>query len=377
MKITANAGELADALALAASLIDAKIKIPALSAVLIKATSDAVTVTANVLDFALTLIMPAVVEAAGELAVPGVTLAALTAGFPGDATISIASDSSIARVSCGRAYFRLPTVPIEDLPPPPALGKELGRAELAREELLTLLRIGFAASTEKTRYYMNGILLHDTDEGLVAAATDGHKFCRAIVPTAAGLSSDHKLIIPSPAVEIVGKILRGDKDAERVTLRRSRTLFELQTLRAAFASKLIDGSFPNYARFLPKPSSNTITVDRANLLQALARVGAMAGEHRLAVVGLSWGAEEAALRVCLADSDAANDVIVAESAGRGRVAARIRLLVELLDAFDGARVRMDSRRGAEPILITSPNDDPELLAVLTPCTWAAQASQAA
>ena len=102
----------------------------------------------------------------------------------------------------------------------------------------------------------------------------------------------------------------------------------------------------------------------------------MAGEHRLAVVGLSWGVtDEATLRVCLVDSDAADDVIVAESAGSGRVAARIRLLVELLDAFDGERVRMDSRSGAEPILITPPNDD-AVLAVLTPCTWA-QAERAA
>ena len=205
--------------------------------------------------------MPAVVEAAGELAVPGGTLATLAAGFPADATIAIHGEESVAIVSCGDSRFRLPTVPIEDLPPPPALGEELGRTELAREELLALLRIGFAASTEKTRYYMNGILLHDTNEGLVSAATDGHKFCRASVPGAAGLSSDHKLIIPSPAVEIVGKILRGDRDAERVTLRRSRTLFELETMRATFVSKLIDGSFPNYAKFLPKPSSNTITVD--------------------------------------------------------------------------------------------------------------------
>jgi DNA polymerase-3 subunit beta len=370
MKITASAGSLSNALALAASLIDANIKIPALSAVCIKATGDALTITANVLDFALTLTAPAAIEAAGMLAVPGATLAALAAGFPADATISIRGEGSVSIVSCGRARFRLPTVPIEDLPPPLALGEELGRVELAREELLALLRVGFAASTEKTRYYMNGCLLHDTNEGLASAATDGHKFCRAIVPGAAGLSSDHKLIIPSPAVEIVGKILRGDKDAERVTLRRSRTLFELETMRATFVSKLIDGSFPDYARFLPKSSNNTIIVDRAELLQVLARVSAMAGEHRLAVVGLSWGAEEAALRVCLADSDAADDVIGAESAGRGRVAARIRVLVELLDAFDCERVRMDSRSGAEPILITSPHDDAELLAVLTPCTWA-------
>ena len=58
----------------------------------------------------------------------------------------------------------LPTFPIGDLPPTPTIKNETGCIELGRKELLTLLsKPSFAISTDATRYYLNGILVHDTD----------------------------------------------------------------------------------------------------------------------------------------------------------------------------------------------------------------------
>jgi DNA polymerase-3 subunit beta len=142
MKVSAKAGMLADALALAASLSDNKYtkEIPALTAVRLKATDGAVTVTADVLDHAVTLSVPAAVEASGEeVAVPARRLAALAAAFPAEATIEIQSDGSIARVDCGRSHFRLPTLALENLPPVLRLTEETGSIDLAREKAATLL----------------------------------------------------------------------------------------------------------------------------------------------------------------------------------------------------------------------------------------------
>jgi DNA polymerase-3 subunit beta len=251
MKISASAGSLANAFALAAGLITPKIKIPALAAVRIKAAGDVATITTNVLDFALALTLPASVEAAGELAVPAGRMAGLAAGFAADAMIEIRMEGPVGIVACGRSRYRLPCIPLGDMPPMLALAEETGRIEFAREEALALFkRPAFATSDEETRFYLNGILLHDVGEGLAAVATDGHRLCRLVIPGAAGLSSDYKLLIPNAAVEIARKILR-DKDSERVVLRRSRTLLEIATARATFVSRLIDASYPAYERLIP------------------------------------------------------------------------------------------------------------------------------
>jgi DNA polymerase-3 subunit beta len=187
------------------------------------------------------------------------------------------------------------------------------------------------------------------------------------------LSSDRRLVVSAPAIKIVGKML--DKSTERVVVRRSFSLVEFSTAKASFVSKFLDGTFPDYTRVVPAPSGNGVVVDRAALLAALARTSAVAGDHRFTVAGLSWDAVDSSLRICLAGNDAADDFIAAESAGKGRVATRIRLLAEQLDAFDGERVCIDSRGATEPILITSPDDD-AMTAVLMPCTWA-EAARAA
>src|SRR5262249_12920487 len=177
MKITASASEIADAFALAASLFST---LPAtmkrscfemLGAVHIKAADDAATIPANALDPALTFTVPATVATAGELAISAARLAALAAAFPATATVEIAGEEEqVAHVRCGRSRFKLATLPLTHLPAAPKLTEETGRAELAREELLTLLRPAFAASTEQIRFYLGGVLLHNERTNLASSA---------------------------------------------------------------------------------------------------------------------------------------------------------------------------------------------------------------
>jgi DNA polymerase III subunit beta len=380
MKIAANAGELANALALAASLSSSNkgiSNIVGLEALCLAAADDELTIAADVLDFAITLTVPAVVESPGEVAVSASRLSALAAGFLPEATIEIQSDGTVCRVGSDRSRFKLPTIALEDLPAMLKLTEETGNVALAREEAATLLvRPAFAVSTEKTRYYLGGILLHDHEEALTAVATDGRRLVRIRVPGATGLSSDFRLIVPNAALKIIAKLL-GDKSVERVTLRRSKTLLSVEGVGFVFVSKLIDADFPSYTRIVPKPSSNTVTVDRIELLRALDRVAAVVdpGQRRV-VVGLTWTEQQPALRLGLTNSDDADDVVTAEVTGCGRVAVQISLLTEMLHALGGQRVRIASDGGINPILL-SDIDRSDFLGLQMPYQWPARATQAA
>jgi DNA polymerase-3 subunit beta len=380
MKITANAGELAAALALAASLSSDNKRISSiagLEAVRLAAADDKLTIAADVLDFAIALAVPAVVESPGEVAVSASRLSALAAGFLPEATIEIQSDGAVCRVGGGRSRFKLPTIALENLPAMLKLAEETGRVALAREEAATLLvRPAFAASTEKTRIYFGGVLLHDDEGALAAVATDGHRLVLTRVPGARGLSAaDFKLIVPNAALKIIGKLL-ADKSNERTTLHRSQMLLSVEGARFVFVSKLIDGIFPNYPKFIPKPSGNTVTVDRVEFLRALDRIAAVAEDQsRYRVVGLMWSEGEPELRLCLVGSDAADDAIAAEVTGKGRTAAQIHLLAEMVDELNGKTVNIDSGGAGQPILILD-SDDEGALGLVLPFAWVVQAQAA-
>jgi DNA polymerase III subunit beta len=376
VKLVANAGELAAALALAATLgEDKRVRnLHSLEAVNLATDGTTVRIGGNVLDHAVSLTVPADIETPGALAVSGQRLAALSAGFSKDAKITIGDDGVAARVTCGRSRFQLPVIPQGELPAVPAIDEEIGRSELVREDALTLFdRPLFAAPT---RFYLCGIFLHDSDGALAAVGTDGHRLCRTIIPGAAGLSQDDRLIVPRAAVKIILKLL-ADKSNERIVLRRSAALLAVEGAKFNFTSKLIDATYPDYKRAVPKPSNQTVTVERAALVQALGRVRAVADPATRAkpLCSLAWQDNE--LRLCLAGHpDAADDVIDAAVDGAGRTAAQIGHLAELLEGINGKRVRLDAADALAPVLITDP-DDADFLVVQMPCRVPFETSQAA
>jgi DNA polymerase-3 subunit beta len=381
MKITANAGELADALALAAALADdaRTRKIQALGAICLTTIDAGLEIAGNVLEHALTLTAPATVETAGALAIPGGRLAALATACPRESQIEITTDGAGARALCGRSRFRLPAIPLDDLPAPLTLAAETGHVKLAREEAVKLFtRPLFAASAEPTRYYLNGIFLHDIDEGLAAVGCDGPRLCRVVVPGAGGLSQDRGLIVPRSAVKVILKLL-GDKSCKRIVLRRSANLFAVEAARFAFISKLIDGTFPDYARVIPSWADNAVTVAVGDLASALERVAAVVDPDAktMRLVGLSWTSDEPVLHLCIPGHDElADDIIDAEATGDGKVAVQIHHLRDLINELPGARIRFDAGRGMAPILVTN-SDDPHVLAVQMPCVWPFERAEAA
>jgi DNA polymerase III subunit beta len=379
MRVTLQAKPLAAAMQQAASLVDSKFRIAALYHARLVAEGDGLSVATNVLDFALKLSLPAAVETAGEIAIPSEKLADLAAGFPGDADVTINGDEKIATIVCGRSRFRLPTLPIGDLPSTPEIADEIGRVELERKELLALLsRPLFAISTEETRFYLCGLCLHDVEDGLAAVATDGHRLARAIQRGASGLSHDRTLIIPQRAIKILLRLL---KDAEgAIALSRSQSLLEVSAPNNfRFITKLIDAKYPAYERLISASTDHAVTVDRAALVQAVARIAAVAPDTtRQPLIGLTWKAPDPALHLCIPGApDLADDPVEAETAGRGRVAVQIRHLAQLLDGFEADQVRIDTDNSAgATILITDPHDA-DFTIIQMPCVWSTEASQAA
>ena len=226
---------------------------------------------------------------------------------------------------------------------------------------------------------MNGILFHDRDGRLALVATDGHRLAKCRIPSAP-FSLDHSCIVPNATVAALVKLL--DKTvAEDVRLRRSKALLELTAPGVVLTSKLIDGTFPDYARVIPAAPKNSATIDHADLVAALTRLEAVSEPSKTVatLVGLSWDPAEPVLRLALPHQpSAADDVIAAAVAGNAPVqtAAQLRHIVELVDELYGKRVCIATAGADNPILITDPEDD-AILVVQMPCRVAPNQSRAA
>src|SRR6202007_1747563 len=111
------------------------------------------------------------------------------------------------QVNAGRARFTLSTLPRDDFPVI-AEGDLPTGFELPAATLRQIIdKTRFAISTEETRYYLNGIYLHVSDDELKAAATDGHRLARFTLARPDGAEGMPDVIVPRKCVAELRKLL--------------------------------------------------------------------------------------------------------------------------------------------------------------------------
>jgi len=109
-----------------------------------------------------------------------------------------------------------------------------------------------AVSTEETRYYLNGINLEFTPDGVVMAATDGHRMIVLRQPYGEhGATGAHaSVIVPR---DLVAKLKVRHKVVEETTLTIAddgKLTFE--HAGEMFGGARVDGTFPDYRRVVPQ-----------------------------------------------------------------------------------------------------------------------------
>jgi DNA polymerase-3 subunit beta len=179
MKATIERATLLKSLGHVQSVVERRNTIPILSNVMIEATEEGgIRLMATDLDLQINETVPANVTQAGATTVSAHTLFDIARKLPEGSQVELSASEGKMQINAGRARFNLSTLPRDDFPVI-AEGDLPTRFELPAATLRQIIdKTRFAISTEETRYYLNGIYLHVTDEAqplLRAAATDGHR----------------------------------------------------------------------------------------------------------------------------------------------------------------------------------------------------------
>ena len=287
MKVTLERAALLKSLGHVHRVVERRNTIPILSNVLLRAEGGSLQLRATDLDLEITESLAADVGQKGATTLPVHVLYDIVRKLPDGAQVSLetAGDSGQLLLRSGRSRFNLQSLPESDFPDLNA-GDLSHKFTLAAGDLKKLIdKTQFAISTEETRYYLNGIFMHTTEvDGhtmLRAVATDGHRLARVELPAPAGAAGMPGVIIPRKAVAEVQKLV-DDMTAEIIV--------EMSTTKARFTfgdvvltSKLIDGTFPDYARVIPTGNDKRLTVERAQFADAVDRVSTISSERGRAV----------------------------------------------------------------------------------------------
>ena len=367
MKATIERATLLKSLSHVQSVVERRNTIPILSNVLIEASTDgSLKLMATDLDLQIVDRVEAQVETAGATTVPAHTLFDIVRKLPEGSQVSLSAAEGKMLVVAGRARFNLATLPRDDFPVI-AEGELPTKLELPAETLKQIIdKTRFAISTEETRYYLNGIFFHVSDEAqpvLKAAATDGHRLARVTVTRPDGAQGMPDVIVPRKCVGELRKLLDEVDGTVGVSLSASKIRFDLGT--AVLTSKLIDGTFPDYSRVIPTGNDKLLKLDPQSFMEGVDRVATIASEKTRAVK-MSLEKDKVTLSVTSPENGTAAEEVSGEYNSDGfDIGFNARYLLDILGQIEGDTVEVHLADAAAPTLIRE-NDKAPALYVLMP-----------
>ncbi len=283
MNFKADRATLLKTLAHVQSVVEKRNTLPILANVLIVAREGRLSLTATDMEIAVVQDVAAAVVQDGAATAPAATLYEIVRKLPDGVEIEIShrGGETALQLRAGRFATSLNALPVEDFPAMTA-GSLGHRFALPAGVLRAMIdRSRFAISTEETRYYLNGIYLHATEsEGapvLRAVATDGHRLARVEEPLPEGAAGIPGVIVPRKTVAELRKLIEETSDQVTIALSDTRIQFTLGPV--TLTSKLIDGTFPEYDRVIPRGNDKVLRVVKKDFAEAVARVAAISLER--------------------------------------------------------------------------------------------------
>jgi len=368
MKATIERATLLKGLSHVQSVVERRNTIPILSNVLIEATGEgSLRLMATDLDLQINETVPAAIDQPGATTVSAHTLFDIARKLPEGAQVELSAAEGRMSIVAGRARFSLATLPRDDFPVI-AEGELPTSFELPAETLKQIIdKTRFAISTEETRYYLNGIFLHVSDDGsqpvLKAAATDGHRLARVTVARPDGAEGMPDVIVPRKCVGELRKLLDEIDGSVGVSLSNTKIRFDLG--QALLTSKLIDGTFPDYSRVIPTGNDKILKIDPRSFEEGVDRVSTIATEKTRAVkMGLDR--DKIVLSVTSPENGTAAEEVPGDyTALPFEIGFNSRYLLDILGQIEGDMVEVHLADAAAPTLIRE-NDKAPALYVLMP-----------
>ena len=265
MKLTVLQENLKKSVNLVSHFISNKAQLPILSNILIRADKSKLTLSATNLENSITTSIAVKIEKEGEIAVNGKVFNEVISNLSSGA-VDIEVLKEQIKLTSPNFKSNILGSNTSDFP---KLPKNLGKNPiiLEKEEFIkSLSKVLFSVSLDETRPVYTGVWFIFNNKNLTLVATDGSRLTEIVLKTKI-TSDDFSLIIPK---SILNEIIRIEED-ENIEMsydkENNQVVFKIGDI--LLSSRVIEGSFPDYKKIIPKSSESVINIDKLELEKAV------------------------------------------------------------------------------------------------------------
>ncbi len=224
--------------------------LPVLSCLLFEINKTTLNIKATNLDVGVELSIPAKSDSESIVAVPAQTISSFVSQLNDqDGTVRMELVSGNLHISSTRSKVIIKTVPPEDFPSIPRITE--GQSTTLPSEILVkgLKSVWYSASISSVKPELASIFVYKSADFLVFAATDSFRLAEKKIKLINATEFDD-ILIPFKNISDIIRILEdigGDID-----IHANKNLISFESDGVYLASRIIDGTFPDYKQIIPK-----------------------------------------------------------------------------------------------------------------------------
>ena len=354
MKINITKATLLEGIQIVSSGVSSRTTLPILHNFLLETQKGKLKLVRTDMEMATVHFIPAEIEEEGSITIPLKEFSDIIKNLSDDKEISLQTDeNNKMHIKSGKSKFWVIGTPKSEYPAIPEVERS-GKIELDPLLLQQMIeKTAFSASTQETRYILNGLLWSNTADGFEVVATDGGRLAVASQKTL-DKKNDFKVIIPTKILTELCRFLsiaKPEKD-EKLEINVGTNQVSFMMKETTFISRLIEGNFPNYKQVIPSKTNITFEVFVKDLLAATRRANLCAGEFGNVV---KYHLENNVLTV---SSNSQNmdftDEIPVEYTGEAFEANfKPQYIIDVLKAVGTEKVSFSFVNASQPVLIKS------------------------
>ena len=363
MKVTCLQENLAKGLGIVSRAVALRSTLPITANVLLATDHGRIKLAATNLDIALSCWIGGQIEDEGAITVPSRLLTDFVNSLPAEKiSLTLSPRSKQVKLVCARNEATIGGMDADDFPPIPSVeGDTLEIDAKTLREAIT--QVVFSAATDDSRPVLTGVDIVVEGDQLTLAAADGFRLAVRTLKLKKKVAERQEVIVPSRALSELNRLLQDQEEPIQMTFNANKTqvLFKLKDIE--LVAQLIQGTFPDYSRLIPKEWGSRAVVEVRDFLQET-KIASIFARDGSGIVRITFQNSEdgapgkmtvSARADEIGDNEGSLDAAVEGEASK--IAFNGKYLQEVLAVLDGGRVALETTGPSQPGVIRPLDSD--------------------
>ncbi len=343
--------------------------VPILENILFEIENGNLLITASDLQTSVMVELQVESKENGSVAIPAKILIDTLKNLPEQpVTFSIDENNYNIEINSDNGRYKLAGENSADFPKVPEISDGYSFTVNANTLALAIGNTIFSTSTDELRPAMTGVFFRLSSNSCTFVSTDGHRLVKYIRTDISGDEVDHDMIIPRKSLNLLKTIIPSDdKNDINIEFNASNAFFSNDNIK--LVCRLIDERYPDYENVIPSDNSNSIEVDKSEILSSLKRISIYANKTTNQVRLKVSGSEILISAEDLDFSNEANERISCEHDGDDiEIGFNAKFLIEILSNIHSDKVifKLSEPNRAGLVLPEDIEDEEDLTMLVMP-----------